>query len=120
MNEFSQLFSTSNIMLCLAIVAIVWIQRKGLEVFFKRVFRKNLKKSVLWTEFIMPIGPLVTGALIVLIPQLPIPQMFSGGMAAKMVFGIGLGMISGLVYRLVKKNILDKLSKSTEKTPYNE
>jgi hypothetical protein len=55
-----------------------------------------------------------------LIPQVPIPEMFAGGILVKMVFGLGLGLVSGLVYRLAKKNILDKMGKSDEETPYVE
>lgn len=120
MDVLSQLLSVSNIVLCLAIVALVWVQRKGAEVLAKRAFKKDLKSSTLWTEFFMPVGPLGTGALLTLIPQLPIPEMFDGGVGAKMVFGLGIGLVSGLVFRLVKKNILEKLGKPDEKTPYEE
>ena len=73
-----------------------------------------------WQKFLVPIGPLGTGALLTLIPQLPIPEMFAEGMLNRMVFGVALGLISTLVYRLVKKNILDKLGKKDEETPYVE
>ncbi len=120
MDVLAQLLSPSNIVLCLAIVALVWVQRKGTEVLVKRALKKDLKNSTLWTEFFMPVGPLGIGALLTLIPQLPIPEMFNGGMGARMVFGLGIGLISGLIFRLVKKNILEKLGKSDEKTPYLE
>ena len=120
MDALNQLLSISNIMLCLAIVAIVWMQRKGAEIFTKKVFKKELNSYTIWSEFLMPVGPIVTGALITLIPQLPVPEMFAGGIGSRMVFGIGLGLISGLVYRLVKKNVLDKLGKSEEQTPYEK
>jgi hypothetical protein len=118
MDILTQLLTFSNIMLCLAIVAIVWVQRKGAEVFTKRVFKKDLKESKLWTEFFMPIGPLGTGALLTLISQLPVPEMFNGGLLVRMVFGVGLGLVSGLVFRLIKKNIYEKMGKKEEKTPY--
>lgn len=120
MDVLAQLLSVSNIVLCLAIVALVWVQRKGAEVLARRAFKKELKNSTLWTEFVMPIGPLLTGALITLVPSLPVPEMFNGGVTVRMVFGIGIGLVSGLVYRLVKKNVLDKLGKSDEKTPYEK
>jgi len=119
MEVLTQLLSVSNIILCLAIVALVWVQRKLIEIITKKAFKKNIKESSLWKEFFMPIGPIVTGALITLIPQLPVPDMFNGGITVRMVFGIGIGLISGLVYRLAKKNILDKMGQVTEeKTPY--
>lgn len=120
MDILAQLLSVSNIVLCLAIVALVWIQRRAAVVFAQKVLKKKLENYTLWTEFFMPLGPLVTGALITLVPQLPVPEMFNGGVTVRMVFGIGIGLISGLVYRLVKKNVLDKLGKSDEKTPYEK
>ena len=66
----------------------------------------------------LPLGPLLTGALITLVPQLPVPDMFNGGITVRMVFGIGIGLLSGLVYRLVKKNILDKMGQVTDEKTY--
>ena len=120
MDVLTQLLSLSNIVLCLAIVALVWIQRKGVEVLISKLLKKDLKKSKVWTEFFIPIGPLGTGALLMLIPQVPVPEMFAEGNLVRMIFGLGLGLVSGLVYRLAKKNILDKMGKSDEETPYVE
>ena len=119
MDELSQLLSLSNIVLCLAIVALVWVQRKAAVVFASKVLKKKLEDYTIWTEFFMPLGPLVTGALITLVPQLPVPDMFNGGITVRMVFGIGIGLLSGLVYRLAKKNALDKLGAPNETTPYD-
>jgi len=79
---------------------------------------KELKTSEVWREFLVPIGPICTGALLTLIPQLPMPEMFMEGTLNRMVFGTGMGLISGLVYRLVKKNILEKMGKKDEETTY--
>ena len=114
MDVLTELLSMSNVVLCLAIVALVWAQRKSLELLFLNKFKKDLTKSQVWTELLMPIWPLVTGALLVLIPGLPIPAMFSVGVGSKMVLGVVLGLVSGKVYRLTKKNILDKIGKSDE------
>ena len=119
MGVLEQILTLSNLILCLGIVALVWIQRRGAEVMAHKL-GKDLKNSEIWTKFLVPIGPLGTGALLTLIPQLPIPEMFAEGMLNRMVFGVALGLISTLVYRLVKKNILDKLGKKDEKTPYVE
>lgn len=125
MDVLVQLLSLSNIVLCLAIVALVWVQRKGAEIFVSKLFslfgkEYSLKESKVWTEFLVPIGPIGTGMLLMLVPGIPIPEMFSQGSWVKMVFGLGLGLISGLVFRLIKKNLLDKMGKSDEKTPYVE
>src|SRR3972149_8769456 len=102
MDVLDQLLSVSNIVLCLAIVALVWMQRTSIEIFMARLLDKDLKNSKLWTEFFIPLCPVVTGAFLMLIPQMPVPDIFSGGYLVRMVFGLGLGLISGLVYRLVK------------------
>jgi len=113
MDILVELFSFSNLILCLAIVGITWIQRKTAVVIGHK-FGKKLEDTEVWRELVMPLSPIIIGALIMLIPMVPVPVMFAGGAAAKMVFGIGLGMVSGLAYRLVKKNILDRLGSKDE------
>lgn len=114
--ELTELLSFTNMILCLAIVALLWIQRK-IAVVVAHKFNKKLEDSEVWRELVLPLGPIITGALLMLIPMIPVPAMFAGGVLVKMVFGGALGLISGLVYRLAKKNILDKLGKYNGKTP---
>ena len=114
MEILTELLSLSNILLCLAIVALVWAFRKGLELLFVTKFKKDLTKSLVWNDFLMPLFPLVIGALLMLVPNLPVPETFTVGVGSKMILGVGLGLLSGLVYRLTKKNILDKMGKSDE------
>lgn len=115
MEVLAQLLSLSNIVLCLAIVSLVWVQRKSVEIIFSRLLKLDITKSTIWLEFFVPIGPVATGALLMLVPQVPVPDMFAGGYLSRMVFGLGLGPISGLAYRLIKKNILDKMGKLEDK-----
>ncbi len=121
MDILVQLFSITNIMLCLAIVALVWVQRKGIELLFKKAFKKDLSKSGVWTEFLVPLGPIGTAALVMLIPGIPVMAMFATTTGAKLIFGLGMGLVANLGYRLVKKNILDKLGKSNgDSTDYSK
>ena len=125
MGVVEQLLTMYNLIFCLAVVAIVWIQRKGVEITVKTIAgwagkSWNLKDSKVWTEFLVPLGPLGAGALLTLIPQMAIPEMFATGMLNRMVFGLGMGLLSGLVYRLLKKNLLDKMGKSDEETTYEK
>ena len=46
--------------------------------------------------------------------------MFAEGMLNRMVYGLGMGLISGLIYRLIKKNVLDKMGKADEETAYDK
>ena len=123
MGVLEQLFTLSNVMLCLAIVALVWAQRTCAEVMIAALGRKlgkawDITKSKVWSEFLVPLGPLGTGGLMMLVPGLPIPEMFSEGTPAKIIFGIGLGLISAHLFRLIKKMIFDKAGKEDEKTDY--
>lgn len=125
MDVLTQLLNLSNIILCLAIVALVWIQRKGAEVFSTKIFSLfgkefSLKDSKIWNSFLVPLGPIGTGVLIMLIPGIPIPEMFATEIGPKMIFGLGMGLISGFVFRMIKENFLSKIGKGKLETPYIE
>ena len=114
MDVLLELLSITNIVLCLAIVALVWMQRKLTEILVLKLFKKDLNSYKIWTDFFVPVGPLGTGAILMLIPGVPVMAMFTATLGAKVVFGLGLGLVSGLVYRLAKKNVLDKLGKTDD------
>lgn len=120
MDVFTQLFSLENVVLCLVVVALVWAQRKLAELSIPALTRDGTKAHKWWSEFFVPLSPLGTGALITLVPQLPIPEMFAESSVSRMIFGIFLGLISGLMFRLVKKNFLAKIGQKTkgEETTY--
>lgn len=120
MELLSQLLSTTNLVLCLAVVALVWVQRKGFELLIKKAFKKDLSKYDIWTEFLVPLAPLGTGALLTLIPQLPVMAMFAEGLLNRMVFGLGLGLVSGLVFRLIKKNVVEKVGDRVKDALYSD
>ena len=125
MGVVEQLLTMYNLIFCFAVVALVWIQRKGAEIGVTTIAgwagkSWNLKNSKVWTDFLVPLGPLGTGALLTLIPQMVLPEMFATGTLNRMVFGLGFGLLSGLVYKLTKKNLFDKMGKSDEETTYVE
>lgn len=99
----NEILSFSNVILSVAVFALVLAQRKSVELFFEHVLQKDLSKSEIWTELLVPLAPLGTGALLMTFPGIPVPQAFSESQAAQMVFGIGLGLLSGLIYRILKK-----------------
>jgi hypothetical protein len=119
MGVLDQLLTLENVMLCFAIVALVWVQRKGFETFMYKI-GKDITKSKVWKEFFTPLGPLGTGMGIMLLPGVPIPAMFAASMASKAIFGIGLGLVSGLLFRLVKKMIFDRAGKQDEEVEFLE
>ncbi len=114
MDILVQLLSITNVMLCLAVVALVWIQRKGVELLIKKLFKKDLNNYEIWTEFLVPIGPIGTACLLMLVPGVPIMAMFAATTGTKLIFGLGLGLLSNVVYKLVKKNILDRMGKKRD------
>lgn len=122
MDVLNQLLSVENIVLCLAIVGLVWMQRKALELSFPKLKNKETKLGKWWHEFLIPLGPLGTGVLLTLVPAVPVPEMFAGGVINRGIFGIFLGLISGLVYRLVKKNFINKIGQEdpSNNTPYQQ
>lgn len=123
MDILNQVLSLENAVLCLAIVALVWALRKSLELSIPALTKAQGKASEWWREFVVPLAPLVSGGLLMLIPQLPVPEMFAGSMPGRAVFGVGLGLLSGTMYRLVKQNLVKKLkerkeSKNSQKDTY--
>ena len=122
MDIVTQLLSLENIVLCLVVVALVWAQRKLAELLIPALTQPGTEANHWWSEFFVPVGPLGTGALLTLIPQLPVPEIFAGSWVSRMVFGIFLGLISGLVYRVIKKALLDRIGKKVdgEEIPFLE
>ena len=109
-----QLLSFSNVILAVAIFALVFVQRKSIELFAEHVLKKDLSKSDVWTELLIPMGPLGTGGLLAIIPGVPVPELFQEGLVARFVFGVGLGLLSGLLYRIIKKMLAAKAGTSKE------
>lgn len=109
-----QLLSLSTLVFCLAIFALVWVQRKGVETFLPK-----FATTKAWKEFFMPVGPLGTGALLAaLVQTYPYPEMFlNTTWYDRAIFGIACGLLSGLVYRIVKKNVVEKISSSINAPP---
>jgi len=120
MDVFNQLISVENIVLCFAIVALVWFQRKLVELSFPAVLKEGTKLRKWWKSFFIPLGPIGSGGLLTLIPQIPVPEMFADGSVSRIVFGVFLGLISGLVFRLVKKNFINQIGakKKEDETEY--
>lgn len=122
----SQLFTVANVLFCLAIAGLVQIQKKLAEwilvkinwfaanVWPKKVW-PDLVKSKLWTEVFVPAGPLGTGMIMALIlEEYPYPEMFGSG-DARLIFGLGCGLLSGFVWRVVKKNFGEYLKNLVSK-----
>lgn len=108
MDFVSEFLNLSTIVFCLVVFCLVWVQRKVVEGLLPKLKDPKYKYSHYWTELFVPIGPISTGGILgFLVSEYPYPEMFSTS-TSRTFFGIVCGLLSGLVYRLVKKNVLEK------------
>jgi hypothetical protein len=101
----SNLFSLQFLIFCLGLAAVIFVVRKFVEFFVKTV--KVLK---LWHELILPVFPVVLGGLTGLFAQMyPYPEGI-GSASGRVLFGLVAGLLSGLVYRVVKSLLKAKIT----------
>lgn len=103
MDPFSAIFSTQLIFFALAIFALTFIIRTVLEYFISL-----LKTSNVWNNLILPVMPLMLGALGGLSKTYPNPLGIS--IFARETFGLVAGLVSGLGYQMLKGFISSYLS----------
>jgi len=122
MDFLTDFLSLSTVVFCLAIFALVWIQRRGVEVIYPKIKDQTSKLGKIWGDFIINVLPLVTGGLLGgLISTYPYPDIFVSA-PSRVFFGIVCGLVSGFSYRLLKKLIASKLDQKPEDVsgPYSE
>ncbi len=112
MEIFEQLLTLPNLVFCLAIWALVFIQRKIVETVWS-----GAKTNKYWREIFLPVGPLFSGAGLAaaVSPDLyTFPDMFTT-IWGRLFFGLVCGLASGLVYRMFKKGLKETLSGALSK-----
>ena len=95
----------------LAIAAIMFVVRTVVEYF--------VKDSKIWKDLVLPILPVLVGGLAsVLISSYPYPNELTS-VGSRAVFGFVAGLLSGLMYRVIKSLVQQKItsSKNSENTP---
>lgn len=106
-------FALSFVLLALAIAALTFVLRKVIEFALdsSKIPTGNMSKtSRVWTEVVLPISPIVLGGLIGLVATMyPFPEGLTTT-SARVLFGLVAGFLSGLVYRLVKRVLVNKLT----------
>ncbi len=108
-NILQILLSWQFIIFSLGVVAIITVFRTIAEYLLKNV-KVIAKESKLWHDLILPILPVIVGPVsAMLIKGYPYPEGISTG-GAKFVFGLVAGLLSGLVYRIVKALYSQKLA----------
>ena len=101
-----QVLSVPMVVFALVIWALVWIQRRGLETFIP-----SIKNKKWWNDFLIPLGPLGTGAILAsILTMYPFPELLAGHWTGRAALGLVCGLGSGLVYRLYKKMLAGTVS----------
>lgn len=104
---FQALLSWQLLFACLAIAAATLVFRKIIEYLMET--HLNFQKSAkLWTDLILPIFPVVFGSVVSLFAKgLPFPDGITTG-SARFACGLVAGLLSGLVYRVIKSFLASK------------
>lgn len=78
----------------------------------------DAKNSKLWKDLILPILPVILGpAAAYLAHQYPYPGGLTSG-SARVAFGLVAGLLSGLVYRVLKSMLGYKIKNPAPADPY--
>lgn len=107
---FYAILSWQFLFFCLGVAAVTFVIRKSVEYFIlDNPKLPGNKASKLWRELLLPVGPVVGGALLSLIAtKYPYPEGINS-VSSRVIFGLVAGLLSGLVYRVItgmlKKNI---------------
>lgn len=99
---FYAIFSWQFLLFCLGIAGVTFVIRKLVEYFvLDNPKLPGNKSSRLWRELLLPIGPVVGGALLGLVAvKYPYPEGIHS-VSGRVIFGLVAGLLSGLVYRVI-------------------
>lgn len=116
MNDIiEQFLSLPTVVLCLVIFCLVWVQRKGMELLVPAFTNKKSKWSKVYREFLCPLGPIGSGAVIgIFVKAYPYPEVFAESWQSRMFFATVCGLFSGLVYKIAKKTFMDKFGQKEQ------
>lgn len=104
---FQALLSWQLLLACLAIAAVTFVVRKFADYMIETHTSSN-KNNKLWTDLILPIFPVVFGSVTAIFAKgLPFPDGITTG-SARFTCGLVAGLLSGLVYRVIKSFLKTK------------
>jgi hypothetical protein len=92
-----------------AIAAVVFVFRKMVEFFLNLKVTPGTWPWKAWRELVLPVVPVfigVTGSL--LFTNFPYPEGLASG-GGRAIFGLVAGLLSGLIYRVIKGMLLSKV-----------
>lgn len=110
-NALQSLLSLSFLFACLSIAAVTYVVKQIVEFVLDKPYIPASKASVIWKGLILPILPVVLGALM---------SYFGAGYkypeeldspSGRVAFGLVAGLFSGLIYRVLKSILTSKLAK---------
>ena len=110
MNEIINVFlSLGFVFACLSIVSITAIIRQFVEFFLDKPWFPGSKFSVIYREILLPILPLILGIIAgVTIEKYPYPTELIGS-GGRVIFWIVAGLLSGLIYKMIKGALVKQL-----------
>lgn len=101
----STLFSLQFLLFCLGLAAVIFVVRRFVEYFVKA---KSVIK--LWHELILPVFPVLLGGVTGLLAKMyPYPEGIVS-VSGRVLFGLVAGLLSGLVYRVIKSLLKAKIT----------
>lgn len=113
-NFFQAFLSWQFLFFCLAIGAVVYVLRIVMEYLMVN-WAAAAKESKLWRDLVLPILPILLGQIAALcITQYPYPEGFSSK-GGRLVFGLVAGFSSGLIVRLYRSFLSNRIASLTNK-----
>lgn len=111
MDPIEMLLSWQFIVFGLSIAAVIFVIRTGVDFCIKN-FKLSQFKINLWQDLLLPILPVFIGAgSAYVMKSFPYPEQLSSD-GSKVLFGVVAGLFSGLIYRIVKSLISQKIKSS--------
>ena len=107
MDPFTSFFSAQLLFYALAIFAITFVIRTVIEYFWK-----GAQASAEWNNLILPLLPIVLGAIMGIFSKM-YPDPLGTSIFARETFSLTAGLISGLVYKMLKGYIKSQFSTAT-------
>jgi hypothetical protein len=119
METIQSLLSWQFILFGLCVFAVVFILRTIMEYLLNN-FKIIAKESKLWNEVILPIAPPIIGVIMSMFGKsLPYPENLTTS-DGKIEFGLVAGLLSGLIYRVVKSFIVSKITPANKEVETEE
>lgn len=113
MDELLKIFLSWQFMIfCLGLAALGFVMRKIIEyAILDNPHVPGNKHSMIWRSLILPIAPVVSGALAgYFAKNYPYPDGLGSSEYGRISFGLVAGLLSGLVYRVVAELLKSKMA----------